>query len=122
MLQETYSQIEITDLNDTEISAGIILEMQDRQRYFEARMATVAEDEAATKVRIYNTLFPANFIVSCQSLDMKSMINEAKVNLQDWNPTLQQVRRSIYIQYNTLFNYCLSSKLNGSSARRRSLP
>ncbi|KAF8348312.1 hypothetical protein F5887DRAFT_1255480 [Amanita rubescens] len=73
--EETYSQIEITDLNDTEISAGIILEMQDRQRYFEARMATVAEDEAATK-----------------SLDMKSMINEAKMNLQDWNPTLQQLK------------------------------
>lgn len=50
MLQETYSQIEITDLNNAEISSGVILEMQDRQRYFEARMAIVAEDEAATQV------------------------------------------------------------------------
>jgi len=99
VLQETYSQIEITDLNDTEISAGIILEMQDRQRYFEARMATVAEIEAATKVCVYHSLCPASFIVSRQSLDVKSMINEAKVNLQDWNPTLQQVRRFIYIKY-----------------------
>ena len=61
-------------------------------------MATVAENEAATKVRVYHTLYPASFIVSRQSLDMKSIIDEAKVNLQDWNATLQQVRCFIYIQ------------------------
>lgn len=35
-----YSQIDLDDLHDPESSAGIILEMQDRNRYFEGRAAT----------------------------------------------------------------------------------
>jgi hypothetical protein len=34
---------------------------------------------------------------SRQSVDIKSMLDEAKANLQDWNSGLQQVRRVIYM-------------------------
>ncbi|KAF8635215.1 hypothetical protein AX17_003991 [Amanita inopinata Kibby_2008] len=74
--EETYSQIEIDDLKDAEVSAGIILEMQDRQRYFEARMATMAADQAAAK----------------QALDVKTMLREARDNLHDWNTGLHQLK------------------------------
>jgi len=50
--QDSYSQIDIDDLHDPESSAGIILEMQDSQRYFEARMSKEAE-EAAKQVRSF---------------------------------------------------------------------
>ncbi|KIJ68000.1 hypothetical protein HYDPIDRAFT_107564 [Hydnomerulius pinastri MD-312] len=39
--QDEYSQIEYDDLRDPETSAGIILEMQDRQRYFEGQLGKV---------------------------------------------------------------------------------
>ncbi|KAK2464236.1 hypothetical protein APHAL10511_003693 [Amanita phalloides] len=74
--EEIYAQMEIDDLNDVETSAGIILEMQDRQRYFEARMATVAENEAGTK----------------KALDLKDMLRDAKANIQDWSSGLQQLK------------------------------
>ncbi|KAG1715755.1 hypothetical protein ID866_1423 [Astraeus odoratus] len=36
--QANFSQIELQDLRDSESSAGILLEMQDRQRYFEGQL------------------------------------------------------------------------------------
>jgi transcription initiation factor TFIIH subunit 1 len=51
--QDAYSQIDLDDLHDPEASAGIILEMQDRQRYFEGQMASAASaDGAAGKVSL----------------------------------------------------------------------
>lgn len=41
-----YSQIDIDDLHDAESSAGIILDMQDRQRYFEGRMTNGNQESA----------------------------------------------------------------------------
>ncbi|KIL65942.1 hypothetical protein M378DRAFT_192221 [Amanita muscaria Koide BX008] len=74
--EEAYFQIELTELNDSESSAGIILEMQDRQRYFEAWMATITEQQTSAK----------------KALDVRAMLQEAKVNLQDWNTGLQQLK------------------------------
>ncbi|KAF8628918.1 hypothetical protein AX15_003696 [Amanita polypyramis BW_CC] len=76
MDEETYPQIEINDLNDTETSTGIVLEMQDRQRYFETRVVTITESEAAAK----------------KALDVRSMLRDAKANLQDWNSGLEQLK------------------------------
>lgn len=44
-----YSEIDIEDLHDPESSAGIALEMQDRQRYFEGR-AIGQDDDGQEKV------------------------------------------------------------------------
>jgi hypothetical protein len=44
-IQDVYSQIDLDDLRDSEASAGIILEMQDRQRYFEGQIASAASAE-----------------------------------------------------------------------------
>lgn len=40
--ESLYETIDLDDLHDPEASAGILLEMQDRQRYFEGRMASLA--------------------------------------------------------------------------------
>jgi len=58
--KDVYSQIDLDDLHDPEASAGIILEMQDRQRYFEGQTASAASAEgAAGKVSfsVVNFLF-----------------------------------------------------------------
>ncbi|KAJ7287846.1 hypothetical protein C8J57DRAFT_1285066 [Mycena rebaudengoi] len=66
----SYGQIDIDDLHDPETSAGIILEMQDRQRYFEGR----------------GTGAPRN------AVDIKALIRQAKVNLDNWEPNLAQLK------------------------------
>ncbi|TFK44377.1 hypothetical protein BDQ12DRAFT_620409 [Crucibulum laeve] len=73
---DAYSQIDIDDLHDPEASAGIILEMQDRQRYFEGRMATMAAEEATAK----------------KNLDVKEMIRESKINVQNWDTNLNLLK------------------------------
>ena len=61
-------------------------------------MATIAENEvAARKVRVFG---PDDFPISqltFQALGVKSMLRDAKANLQDWNSDLQQVCYAIYI-------------------------
>ena len=50
--QNHYSQIDLADLHSPESSAGILLEMQDRQRYFEARPgAAVSAEQVPRPVR-----------------------------------------------------------------------
>lgn len=50
-----YTQIDLDDLHDPENSDGIVLEMQDRQRYFEGQKASAASAvNAARKVRNYH--------------------------------------------------------------------
>lgn len=47
---QDYAQIDLDDLHDPEASSGIVLEMQDRQRYFEGRMSSASLTDAAAKV------------------------------------------------------------------------
>lgn len=79
-------------MHDPEASTGIILEMQDRQRYFEGRMAArVAEEEAMKKVvitRLIQSLSESNL---WQNMDLRTIILESKANLQHWETNLQQV-------------------------------
>ncbi|KAF4598194.1 TFB1 family protein [Pleurotus pulmonarius] len=72
MKEYEYSQVDLDDLHDPEASNGIVLEMQDRQRYFEGR--TNAPEETAEK------------------LDLKSMILESKANLFNWESKLNQLK------------------------------
>ncbi|KAL4080260.1 hypothetical protein V8B97DRAFT_1931212 [Scleroderma yunnanense] len=56
--QSNFSQIELEDLCDTESSAGILLEMQDRQRYFEGQLmrGTAAEQIPGKRVNVSEAL------------------------------------------------------------------
>ncbi|KIM91917.1 hypothetical protein PILCRDRAFT_57232 [Piloderma croceum F 1598] len=74
--EDAYSQIDLDDLHDPEASAGIILEMQDRQRYFEGQMASAASAEAAAG----------------KNLDIRAILGETKVNLHDWETNLAQLK------------------------------
>ncbi|KAF7792342.1 hypothetical protein EIP86_003378 [Pleurotus ostreatoroseus] len=74
--EERYAQLDLEDLHDNEQSAGIILDMQDRQRYFEG-LSQDATKEAAR---------------SLKQLDVKSTIKEAQSNLQGWSANLSQLK------------------------------
>ncbi|KAF5393387.1 hypothetical protein D9757_000738 [Collybiopsis confluens] len=71
--------IDIEDLHDLEPSAGIALEMQDSQRYFEGQMQDTGQD--GTK----------------ESLDIKSIIRNTVVNLQQWDLNLSQVNSLVLV-------------------------
>ncbi|KAJ6499050.1 hypothetical protein C8R45DRAFT_980909 [Mycena sanguinolenta] len=71
---ENYGQINLDDLHDSESSSGIVLEMQDRQRYFEGGISNSAP-EAAQK-----------------PLDVKTLIRHAKVNIDNWQTNLTQLK------------------------------
>ncbi|KAF9568021.1 hypothetical protein CPC08DRAFT_655518 [Agrocybe pediades] len=72
--EEAYSQIEIEDLRDPEASDGILLEMQDRQRYFEGRMTNGNQDPSQPK------------------LDPVAVMQAAKASLVDWDTRLSQLK------------------------------
>ncbi|KAJ3910316.1 hypothetical protein F5879DRAFT_1058559 [Lentinula edodes] len=66
--------IDIEDLHNPESSAGIALEMQDRQRYFEGQM----------KDTQHNTLK--------EKLDVTSIIRNTVLNLQQWDTNFAQLK------------------------------
>ncbi|KAJ3803283.1 hypothetical protein GGU11DRAFT_812931 [Lentinula aff. detonsa] len=67
-------EIDIEDLHDPESSAGIALEMQDRQRYFEGQMKDTQQNAMKEK------------------LDMNSIIRKSTVDLQQWETNLAQLK------------------------------
>ncbi|KAK7472733.1 RNA polymerase II transcription factor B subunit 1 [Stygiomarasmius scandens] len=69
-----YEAIDLDDLHDPEASIGIALEMQDRQRYFEGRMANASADE------------------SQESLDTQEIIQSITADLQQWASKLTQLK------------------------------
>ncbi|EKM80679.1 hypothetical protein AGABI1DRAFT_119267 [Agaricus bisporus var. burnettii JB137-S8] len=73
--EDRYAPIELDDLNDSEASAGILLEMKDRQRYFEGRTAGQAEDPEAKN-----------------SEDYDAILHELQTNLQSWGVNLTQLK------------------------------
>ena len=92
--KDVYSQIDLDDLHDPEDSAGIMLEMQDRQRYFEGQTASaVSAEGAAGKVSFSVVDFLCHvLILRCdQNLDIRVILGETKVNLHDWETNLAQV-------------------------------
>ncbi|KDR75194.1 hypothetical protein GALMADRAFT_249153 [Galerina marginata CBS 339.88] len=72
--EDSYSQIDIDDLHDPEASSGIILEMQDRQRYFEGRMTNSMRDSSQPK------------------FDSAMLLREAKSSLANWDTRLTQLK------------------------------
>ena len=73
--REEFHQIEIEDLQDGESSNGIVLEMADRQRYFEGGVAGSANKASANG----------------QQLDPKAIISESRNSLSDWEVALSGV-------------------------------
>ncbi|KAJ7859719.1 hypothetical protein B0H13DRAFT_1126163 [Mycena leptocephala] len=71
---ESYGQIDIDDLRDPESSTGIVLEMQDRQRYFEGGISNSAPE------------------ASRKPVDIKTLIRHAKVNMENWQTNLTQLQ------------------------------
>ncbi|KAF7321699.1 hypothetical protein MKEN_00691300 [Mycena kentingensis (nom. inval.)] len=69
-----YGQIDLDDLHDAESSAGIMLEMQDRQRYFEGGISNGSASEAD------------------KPLDVRSLIRDAKDNMNSWELNLSQLK------------------------------
>ncbi|EPQ57316.1 hypothetical protein GLOTRDRAFT_115299 [Gloeophyllum trabeum ATCC 11539] len=74
-LRDYYAQIDIEDLHDLQDTTGIILEMQDRQRYFEGGMKSAASEDA-----------------SKHEIDIKVALREAKDNLHDWAGALSNLK------------------------------
>ncbi|KAJ7135788.1 hypothetical protein C8R44DRAFT_769020, partial [Mycena epipterygia] len=80
---DTYAQIDIDDLHDPEASAGIVLEMQDRQRYFESGISNTAPGaEATPNVVDIKMLIPGEHW----------LIRQTKVNLENWKTNLAELK------------------------------
>ncbi|KAL0579168.1 RNA polymerase II transcription factor B subunit 1 [Marasmius crinis-equi] len=70
---DQYQEIELDDLNNPESSSGIVLEMQDRQRYFEGRMTGAASNDTVEKV------------------DIRAVIRNMSVDLKQWDSRLAEL-------------------------------
>ncbi|KAI6157476.1 hypothetical protein BKA82DRAFT_1000520 [Pisolithus tinctorius] len=74
--QDSFSQIELEDLRDPESSIGILLEMQDRQRYFEGQlMRGVAAEQAPS-----------------QPVDVSAAYANLRRELEGWDVRFNQLR------------------------------
>ncbi|KAF8270272.1 hypothetical protein EI94DRAFT_1798336 [Lactarius quietus] len=71
-----YSQIDLADLHNPESSSGILLEMQDRQRYFESRAGAAASGEQAPR--------PA--------VDLRAAWQQMKRDIEGWQGNLAQLK------------------------------
>ncbi|KAH8119094.1 hypothetical protein DFH11DRAFT_1501151 [Phellopilus nigrolimitatus] len=72
--ESLYAQIDLDDLHDAESSAGIILEMKDRDRYFDGRVAgqTVADDDIMPPFR--------------------SVLPDVRAQVNDWGTSLSNLK------------------------------
>jgi transcription initiation factor TFIIH subunit 1 len=104
--QGPYSQIDLDDLHDPEASAGILLEMQDRQRYFEGQMAnaSTAEDLARRVLALFYFYICRMLNLRChQNLDIHAVLRETKVNLDNWEKNLAQVCIFVRLPFGTWY-------------------
>ncbi|KAI0780114.1 hypothetical protein C8Q74DRAFT_1173891, partial [Fomes fomentarius] len=72
---ERYTQLDLEDLHDNQSSAGILLDMQNRQRYFDGRAAGGGNDDATS-----------------QRVDFREAVQQAKAGMQGWSNTLTQLK------------------------------
>jgi len=71
-----HSQIDLADLHSPESSTGILLEMQDRQRYFEARPGAVVSAEQAPR----------------PTVDLPLAVQQMRRDLGGWEAHLSQIK------------------------------
>ena len=72
---DEFHQIEIEDLQDGESSNGIVLEMADRQRYFQGGVAGSSNKGASNGLQV----------------DRKAILSESRNSLSDWEAALSSV-------------------------------
>ncbi|CDO75354.1 hypothetical protein BN946_scf184966.g22 [Trametes cinnabarina] len=72
---EHLAQLDLEDLHDNQTSVGILLEMQDRQRYFDGRAASAGDGGAAGP-----------------KVDFREALQQVKLSTQDWPIRLAQLR------------------------------
>ncbi|EIW82730.1 hypothetical protein CONPUDRAFT_163808 [Coniophora puteana RWD-64-598 SS2] len=75
---DEYRRIELEDLNDFEASSGIVLEMQDRQRYFEGRGSGANGNADGDD--------PA------KAVDIRHVFAEARKSTVDWSSRFSQLK------------------------------
>ncbi|KAH9083858.1 hypothetical protein EDB83DRAFT_2512159 [Lactarius deliciosus] len=71
-----YSQIDLADLHNPEPSSGVLLEMQDRQRYFESRAGAAASAEQAPR----------------PTVDLRAAWQQMRRDLDGWQGHLAQLK------------------------------
>ncbi|KAI0630295.1 hypothetical protein C8Q77DRAFT_1160645 [Trametes polyzona] len=71
---ERIAQLDLEDLHDNQSSSGILLDMQDRQRYFDGRASTTSDGAAGPRV------------------DFREALQQAKASMGSWSTTLSQLR------------------------------
>ncbi|KAH9083863.1 hypothetical protein EDB83DRAFT_2502723 [Lactarius deliciosus] len=71
-----YSQIDLADLHNPEPSSGVLLEMQDRQRYFESRAGAAASAEQAPR----------------PTMDLRAAWQQMRRDLDGWQGRLAQLK------------------------------
>ncbi|KAI8993080.1 hypothetical protein BD414DRAFT_483241, partial [Trametes punicea] len=69
------AQLDLEDLHDNQTSAGILLDMQDRQRYFDGRAVSMGEG-----------------VPSGPKIDFRGALEQAKLGTQDWPARLAQLK------------------------------
>ncbi|KAG0701322.1 hypothetical protein DFH29DRAFT_927275 [Suillus ampliporus] len=72
---DTYAQITLDDLCDPEATSGIVLQMQDRERYFEGQLARTASEQASGEV-----------------VDVRAAFAELKNGFGGWESRFSQLR------------------------------
>lgn len=73
--EDIYGQIDLDDLHDPEASTGIILDMQDRQRYFDGRMSNSSTANGAAK-----------------DLNISAIIHGIRDSLREWDKDLTELK------------------------------
>ncbi|KAG6842122.1 hypothetical protein C0991_001615 [Blastosporella zonata] len=80
-LQDEYAQIDLDDLHDPEASAGIVLEMQDRQRYFEGRCT--GADGGDIKIKQERKAGDAALLAMTQNVSARLEVRSRKNDIPD---------------------------------------
>ncbi|KAK7053447.1 RNA polymerase II transcription factor B subunit 1 [Paramarasmius palmivorus] len=71
--EDEYHEIELEDLNNAQDSSGIVLEMQDQQRYFEGRMTNASAED------------------SLEQVDIRSVLGDMSAELRHWESKLSEL-------------------------------
>lgn len=96
---EGWGQVDLDDLHEPEAMDGIVLEMQDRQRYFEGQMAAGDSTGAGDGEE------------GREKLNVGAVVREAKGSLVGWEARLAQVILSIIFIYRLLGLNALQLKI-----------
>ncbi|KAI0703370.1 hypothetical protein C8T65DRAFT_654998 [Cerioporus squamosus] len=71
---EHYAQLDLEDLHDNQSSSGIVLDMQDRQRYFDGRATAASNVDDGVRV------------------DFREALQQSKASTQGWSSNLAELK------------------------------